>query len=965
MTICVELTELDSEIAVRAYTEVKADIDNLQTSRQPKPAKFVDDAAPDDTAPVIDSSGRLMVIDTETTVDRFQNLKVGYFKVYNYAKLERHGMFYDENMTTQKERILLSEYCRHRQTELLKVRDFVDSIFFPEVYLLGTLCVGFNLPFDLSRLAIDFGYSRRWKNDHGQLLGMSGAFSFKLSDNRAYPRLRIKHIDNNRAFIGFSSPIDEYKQKLAFGGNFVDCYVLAYALTGEKHSLKSAGRLYNCYVQKADFEWNGRITKSSLDYLVQDVDATYSLFQKLEEHYGIFGVDLPITKVFSAASIGKACLKMMSIRPAAEKIAPIQNDLRGKCVVTYYGGRTEDKVRKQDQKVTVLDFTSMYPTMCALMRLWDFIICDHIDARDCLQEAEQLLKQTSLDDIRNPVTWQKMNIIVEVQPDEDILPTRAQYGDDVNAWNIAVNYVTSDKKIWWALPDVLNSKLQTGRVPKITRAFKFIPVAKQQGLQKVAVLGKEIDPYKDNLFKWLIEYRLELQRQQGATTDPAERDLLDKKQKGIKTIANATSYGIYMQIDTEDEASDVNVYGLSTFECRAPKKEVFGPFFNPVIATLITAGARLILGSVERILANEAAVHAYCDTDSMMVPPQFENKVQAFFQPLNPYNDESVSMFKVEKYKDDRGQEHALRDVWFFGLSSKRYAIYATDRLGRIKILKASSHGLKHLMSPFAMHMRDDYDDYVLDQDDRKKDSWHKEVWRDIILYCHGKVTIKEMNEKYGRSYAMAKLAITTPAIMRRMKKLNRGKPYALQIKPFNFCIIGVGNIADPKTRKAIKPLAPFRKDAQRCAYEFFVDYHSGSVLRGKHHWKKFSSIFWEYLNHPEAKFEGDCGALEHRHLKVSSIVYIGKESNNLDVSGITGIQRDDQLVYRSEEQFWDCCSELLLSPLGNDARQFLNHRTLQRIQKLLRQGRTCKLKAKTRDAIMKYLQSSASDRMT
>jgi len=61
-----------------------------------------------------------------------------------------------------------------------------------------------------------------------------------------------------------------------------------------------------------------------------------------------------------------------------------------------------------------------------------------------------------------------------------------------------------------------------------------------------------------------------------------------------------------MQVDTEDEECDVTIHGLSTFDCqKVAKKEKLGEFYNPVIATLITSGARLILGAVERILADK------------------------------------------------------------------------------------------------------------------------------------------------------------------------------------------------------------------------------------------------------------------------------------------------------------------------------------------------------------------------
>jgi len=38
-----------------------------------------------------------------------------------------------------------------------------------------------------------------------------------------------------------------------------------------------------------------------------------------------------------------------------------------------------------------------------------------------------------------------------------------------------------------------------------------------------------------------------------------------------------------------------------------------------------------------------------------------------------------------------------------------------------------------------------------------------------------------------------------------------------------------------------------------------------------------------QYAEHPEHKFEGDTGLLERRHVYADSILYIGKEANNID----------------------------------------------------------------------------------
>ena len=73
-----------------------------------------------------------------------------------------------------------------------------------------------------------------------------------------------------------------------------------------------------------------------------------------------------------------------------------------------------------------------------------------------------------------------------------------------------------------------------------------------------------------------------------------------------------------------DRPRDVIVFGLSNFDCKAPKTEPFGPFLNPIIRPLIPAGARLDLEIVENILSRHGAVHAFCDPDSMGIPPLYK-----------------------------------------------------------------------------------------------------------------------------------------------------------------------------------------------------------------------------------------------------------------------------------------------------------------------------------------------------
>ena len=73
--------------------------------------------------------------------------------------------------------------------------DFIENVFFHYAYDLRALCVGFNLPWDISRLALDHASARR---------AMKGGFTFKLSERKSRPRIQVKRL-HGRAARSFAS----------------------------------------------------------------------------------------------------------------------------------------------------------------------------------------------------------------------------------------------------------------------------------------------------------------------------------------------------------------------------------------------------------------------------------------------------------------------------------------------------------------------------------------------------------------------------------------------------------------------------------------------------------------------------------------------------------------------------------------------------------------------------------------
>jgi hypothetical protein len=145
--------------------------------------------------PDIGYSNWTLTFDTETITDEFQNLRFGVFQLRKRKKIRRVGIFFDPQTISVAELEALEAFCEARGLELLNLSDFLEQFFFRYVYKLNALCIGFNLPFDLSRLAIECAPARR---------SMRGGFSFKLSLNKARLRLQIKRLDSGAAFIRFA-----------------------------------------------------------------------------------------------------------------------------------------------------------------------------------------------------------------------------------------------------------------------------------------------------------------------------------------------------------------------------------------------------------------------------------------------------------------------------------------------------------------------------------------------------------------------------------------------------------------------------------------------------------------------------------------------------------------------------------------------------------------------------------------
>ena len=413
----------------------------------------------------------MLVFDTETTADEAFTFRVGVYHLYKDRALFEKGIFFAPNPKSDKilsaaDIVLIKTYAEKRGFNIRSKDEFVDQVLYRYGYRYGGSIVGFNLPFDLSRLALKPGSAR------GET--MRGGFTLKLHPNKGNPNVRIKHLSARASLISFAAPPKaregrgSRRRKLktpARRGYFVDVKTLAATLTGASHSLASLAEHLGIAAKLKVDRHGGKITRPYLEYAVRDVEVAAQAYFKLVDEFRRFSLSKTEPhQLYSEASLGKAHLKEMGIKPLFEVQPDVPPVIFGNVLSGYFGGRSEVAFRREICRVRYCDFRSMYPTVCTLQGLWRFVIANGFTWRDAKEEAIALLKRADIGALLECDFWRSLPILVKVKADDDLFPVRAPYNGKTRS--IGLNPLTCEQPLWFTLADVIAAKLLSGSRPR-------------------------------------------------------------------------------------------------------------------------------------------------------------------------------------------------------------------------------------------------------------------------------------------------------------------------------------------------------------------------------------------------------------------------------------------------------------------------------------------------------------------
>jgi hypothetical protein len=701
----------------------------------------------------------ILAFDTETTIQFDQTMRFGVFCFGRISddQIERTGFIVGR--LEDDEEMILRDYAKKINAPVYTRDDFINRVFYPAI-MRGCAIAGHNIAFDLGRLMTSNDSASQ---DEWRLKICNCSEDSKQTCKQDHPSILIRHIAANKRAIRLDLQSGNV-------GAFIDTQTLGRALLGTgSSSLDSMSKRFKLPQGKMQAPTHGEhLTTQYIDYAVTDAQVTLNLLRAEVKLYSKHGLNAHPAMILSEASIGKNYFGKMGVPPFNEHHSSIPDWYDQAAIESFYGARSEVKIRTQKTEILYTDFKSQYPTVNALLDLQSDLISERLTPERCTEETQEFLNQITIDDLQRPETWKRLKVLVKIKADKDILPIKWKEGSE----NIyGVEDVTSRFPCWYTLADAVASKLLTGKAPKIINSFRLVPSGQIQ-TQTLNIFGDEkysIDLTKQDFFAEVINLRSEVKRQKKIADkegNELESEYLDQLQLALKLLANSSAYGIL--IETREEH----------------RQDVAGSFYIGSLGVHITGAARLLLAIAETLGKMNGLHYAMCDTDSMAFakPDQitredFHKRVRSicdWFTPLNPYRDQAP----ILETEEINLWNEKIEPLFFLGISAKRYVIYNLSDEGKPRIRKMSAHGTGSYDFERKLDLPSDVDEPLKGVEQGKR--WLYLLWYRAIEQIEKGQRLHIPNEDWTQIICKRQKVITKPSMLQDFA-------FIPDLKPFNF----------------------------------------------------------------------------------------------------------------------------------------------------------------------------------
>jgi hypothetical protein len=504
------------------------------------------------------------------------------------------------------------------------------------------------------------------------------------------------------------------------------------------------------------------------------------------------------THVYSAGGVARGYAGSIRLSPPI-----VPEDRLGPSSAAFFGGWAGIRVRGRVPVIHV-DVRREYQTVFLLQQLQDLLFAERLHFVDDTETVRKFVENITLDDCFDPDVYPQLNVLCWVKPAGEMLVGRWAFQMNARGtpehWRLFVAPRSSDGAVVLCLADVVAAKILCGRAPEIIRAERIVTEGRQR-LRKARILGATFDPAKDQLFKVLVEEGERLNQGLGwyaKIPEPIRKALVP----GVKGIGNIGCFGMLMEARQMDRRE-----GVMLFTADGPLRRTLahpegpGPFACPPLAALVTAGGRLLLALVHRLVADRGGIVAAWDTDgAYIVATPGGGTVNVETRGANFYESGPAEPVR------------ALSAVEVAEIAARFEPLNPFDREllpGSPLRLKGQSDGLFPAIKRYSLSGPDghfvDFKESILGMLTPPSDGWMEDAWRTLNEMWDARRLTKR---PWFDLPAVRTLSLSSPAYAEEYKALSGMRPWTQFL-----AAIVVGHHPNKPGARTATVIAPYEPD--------------------------------------------------------------------------------------------------------------------------------------------------------
>jgi hypothetical protein len=413
-------------------------------------------------------------------------------------------------------------------------------------------------------------------------------------------------------------------------GSFVDVMSLAYSLDADRGA-SFAEHCENFGLPAFELPLTVTVDANGVEQVTEAIQAIRCLALALDEESGHWFTTpterrekrgkFNLARTVSPAALAAEVPARFGVRPPLE-ISALTDEEHHQWAEAFHGGWCEADPRLIGVPfhAASADVSSCFPLAAHHLGWWDLMCAERVERVEVTAPLLELCAAAVSDPtvVLDPAAWHRLGVtLVEVIPDGEHFPVGVDDPRRPDGRLEVVPVRSEGRSMWFAWPDVVNAAMLSGRVPDIRRATRYAPVGRQDGLRRrLPILpGVVLDANQDPVLPLVRRRQLEKRRATRAEArgdETAERAHL-RLAALLRVVVNILVFGNPSRIDSGRRYDRRTRKWMVIDKCP-------GPWSSLPIASSVTAGARLLLGVVERQFSDLGGVVAYRDTDSALVP---------------------------------------------------------------------------------------------------------------------------------------------------------------------------------------------------------------------------------------------------------------------------------------------------------------------------------------------------------